>query len=559
MSLEVARQLAENLTIYQSRQDEALRLYRPNPVQESFHRATCTTRLARGGNRSGKSTCAFVEDAHAMTGLPIYGANGKAIPDKYDRNKKLRLWLFGYGEDHIGNVIFDKLFNPGAFWIIDDEVTGKPRVWNPADPRDLERKAHRRAAQPLIPPYLIEQDSWSWRTKRINAFEFVRLKNGNEIYAYTSGGNIPQGVAVDLIHADEDIDQEALVVEWAGRMPDYGGRLIWSAFPHAKNNALITLSNLAKKKAHEPDSHIKEWTMSLTANTYIADEEKQKAKDVWGEFGASVLAARDLGEFPMDDILMYPSFRPEIHGIDPGNGWIPSCKAAQILAERDGNPPENWMLLLAADPGSQKACMLMACMPPPEIGDELIVFDEEFELVSSAETLTERAYPRMAGRVWQTFIADLQAGRQTGMGTRTKVIDHYEKAFEKRNLKSVETEGRFKAGTTDVQSRCALVREGLRVPNPGVAPKILFYLPRLSRVVKEFGMYRRRITNDEYQEMPIAKDNDAMNCLEYIVGSEPSYVAPVRPYSQTALSGLERVRNMFRKDADTKNHVTLGS
>lgn len=559
MSNVVARQLAENIRVFQLRQDEALRLYRPNPKQEDFHRAVCTTRLARGGNRSGKSTCAFAEDAHAMTGNPIYDGNGVMIPDKYDRSKKLKLWLFGFGEDHIGNVIFDKLFNPGAFWIVNDEVTGLPRVWDPTSEMDLKRREHRRPSQPLIPPYMIDQDSWSWRTKRTSSFDFVRLKNGNEIYAFTSGGNIPQGVAVDLIHVDEDIDQEELVEEWVGRLPDYGGRLMWSAFPHAKNNALMTLSNLAKKKSYEPDSHIKEWLMSLTANKYIPEEEKDKAKEVWGEFGAAVLAARDLGEFPMDDILMYPEFRQETHGIDPENGWVPNCKAAQILAARGGQPPEDWMLMLSVDPGSQKACILMACVPPPEIGNELIIFDEQFELGSSAESITEQAVPKLQGRVWQTFIADMQAGRQTGMGTRTKVIDHYEAAFAARNLQCVDSEGKFTAGTTDVQNRCALVREGLRVPYPGAAPRILFYLPRLKRTIKEFGMYRRRISNKEYQEMPIAKDNDAMNCLEYLAGFEPVYVQPVRPYAQTPIASLDRVRSMFRKDPEKKGHMTLGS
>jgi hypothetical protein len=559
MSNEVARQLSENIAVHQMRQDEALRLYRPNPQQEEFHRATCTIRLARGGNRSGKSTCAFAEDAHAMTGNPIYGADGKPLPDKYDRNKKLKLWLFGFGEDHIGNVIYDKLFNPGAFWIIDDEITGKPRVWDPTSPKDLERQDFRRAAQPLIPSYMIDQESWSWRTKRTSSFDYVRLKNGNEIFAFTSGGNIPQGVAVDLIHADEDIDQEELVEEWVGRLPDYGGRLMWSAFPHAKNNALMTLSNLAKKESVNDNPFIVEWLMSLTANRYIPEEEKNKAKEVWGEFGAAVLAARDLGEFPMDDILMYPMYRPETHGIDPFNGHMPNCKAAHILAANNGNPPDDWMLLLSVDPGSQKACILMACMPPPEIGDEIIFFDEEFELGSSAETLTEGAFPRLRGRVWQTFIADMQAGKQTGMGTRTKVINHYEKAFADRNLESVDTGSKFKAGTTDIQNRCSLVREGLRVPRTGEAPKILFYLPRLRRTIKEFGMYRRRISNKEYQELPIAKDNDAMNCMEYIVGSEPVYVKPVRPYAQTPMSSLEAIRKMFNKSGESQKHVTLGS
>ena len=178
---------------------------------------------------------------------------------------------------------------------------------------------------------------------------------------------------------------------------------------------------------------------------------------------------------------------------------------------------------------------------------------------STAESLVKGAYPRLKGFVWQSFIADMQAGKQTGMGTKTKVIDHYEAAFADWNLECVDTGKKFAVGTTDIQNRCALVRKGLQIQKKRTTPKILFYLPRLSRTIKEFSMYRRRISNQEYQELPIAKDNDAMNCLEYIVGSEPVYVVPVRPYAQTPIAGLERIRAIFKKDDAEKKHTTLGS
>lgn len=507
---------------------------------------------------SGKSTCAFIEAAHALTGGDIHAADGSIIPDKYNRQKKLVVWMFGYGEDHIGNVIYDKLFNPGAFWIIDDLVTGKPRIWCPEDPSDAERVEERRPAGPMIPERLIDSDSWSWHEKRKSAFRFVKLKNGNELHAFSSGGNMPQGVAVDLIHVDEDIDNWKIVPEWVARLPDNKGRLIWSAFPHAKNHALLTLSHLAEKLQYDENAHIKEYRLVFSDNPYIESDEKDKAKEVWAEFGEADLAARDEGEFPLDDVLMYPSFKRQIHGIDPSRGWVPKCPAAEIIALNNGEPPEDWMRVLALDPGSQKACALLVAIPPPEIGDEIIVYDEAFETHSSAETLTDILLPKMQGHVFQYFLMDGHAGRQTGMGSGRTVASHYVEAFAKRNLRSVETEGNFRWGTDNVEARCAEVRERLRVRNNTKPPRLLFYLPRLNRTLKEFNSYRRRITNDEYKEIPIAKDNDAMNCMEYIIGGDPQYVRPVRPYSQSGKSRLDQIRERFGVN-QKKDHVSLGA
>lgn len=368
---------------------------------------------------------------------------------------------------------------------------------------------------------------------------------------------MPQGVAVDLIHVDEDIDNWRIVPEWIARLPDNKGRLTWSAFPHAKNHALITLSNLADKRQYDEDAPIREYRLTFSDNPYIETGEKAKAKEVWAEFGESDLAARDEGEFPLDDVLMYPSFKRNLHGIDPARDWIPKCQAAEILALNNGEPPEDWMRLLAIDPGSQKACALLVTLPPPELGDEVIVYDEAFETHSSAESLAEMLLPKMQGHVFQYFMMDGRAGRQTGMGSGRTVASHYVEAFAKRNLESVETRGDFRWGTDNVEARCAEVRDRLRVRNAISPPRLLFYLPRLSRILKEFNSYRRRITNEEYREVPIAKDNDAMNCLEYIIGGNPEYIRPVRPYAQSGKSRLDRIRERFGADKK-KDHVTLG-
>ena len=52
---------------------ESLRLYRPMPHQEEFHKCMASERIVLGGNRGGKSLAVAVEAARAVTGQDPFG------------------------------------------------------------------------------------------------------------------------------------------------------------------------------------------------------------------------------------------------------------------------------------------------------------------------------------------------------------------------------------------------------------------------------------------------------------------------------------------------------
>src|SRR5580700_2647978 len=62
------RQLNDLTAELSRREVEALRLYEPLPWQAKYHECLATEILVVGGNRSGKSLAASVEDARALCG-----------------------------------------------------------------------------------------------------------------------------------------------------------------------------------------------------------------------------------------------------------------------------------------------------------------------------------------------------------------------------------------------------------------------------------------------------------------------------------------------------------
>jgi hypothetical protein len=221
-----------------SRKIEALRLYQPMPHQEEMHACMASERIVLGGNRSGKSLSTFVEDARALTGqdphnkYPTEGGN---------------LVVVGRNWPHIGLVCYPMLFKAGAFKIIKDAETKEWRAFNPVT--DSDRKKEAKPAPPLVPNRLVEDVSWV--LKNAGYCQRVVLSNGWTVHFFSSEGEPPQGFQADLVHLDEDVSNPSWVGEMQARLADRKGRMLWSAMPHSKNDALLGLCERADKEAEE--------------------------------------------------------------------------------------------------------------------------------------------------------------------------------------------------------------------------------------------------------------------------------------------------------------------
>jgi hypothetical protein len=146
---------------YTKRKRDGLLLYRPiNKTIQKFHKSRARIRLVSGGNQSGKTSSALACIVRIWRGMDPY----KKRPDK-----NLRILQCSLDLDHIGQVIWHKIWWPGLFQILPDEETGlwravRPDPENPTeiDPIDLEREDLWMPSPPLLPALR----SRGWRGRR---------------------------------------------------------------------------------------------------------------------------------------------------------------------------------------------------------------------------------------------------------------------------------------------------------------------------------------------------------------------------------------------------------
>lgn len=554
-------EILKSATVQRSRQEDALRLYRPmEGPQLDFHRSRASEIVNQGGNQSGKSTCTAMEVASAATGIPIIGPDGKPLPHKYPTDRPLLIWIIGYNVDHIGSTMHRLLFRAGAFRIIRDQETGLFRAWRPWEADDAARETETRPAPPLIPPRFIDPDSWSWHNKSARIFNSVRLKSrwkefddGTEIHAHASTGHVSQGDPVDLIWIDEDIFNAHYYQEWQARLSIKRGRLLWSAWPHTENDALMRVSDRAKEQVGRKNPDVQVFMHDSTRNRYFPPDEMRKRLEGYTD---EEIRSRIRGEFVTDTILVYPEFNRHLHGV-PRDDSPESID--RIIAEKGGVPAE-WTNYLAIDPGHTRTAVLFAAVAPPEFDNVIVIWDELYLARHSAEQTAVECAGRMHGRFFEAFIMDARAGRQTAMGFGRRVVDAYREAFANHQLKSERTGSNFYPGSDNIPARIQRVHEHL-TPDLGGRVKIRFLLERTSSTQREFNLYRKRIVMDDKKDRPVDRDDHLMNAMEYLIAYNPTYVVPAarRAFEDSPTMRFKAmVDKIFGSERRGTEYVNLG-
>jgi len=513
------RDYLQNAIVEQARRNrQALRMYRPFPQSEEFHRADILERLVRGGNRSSKTTTCAVEFAHAATGIPIFDRHGNQIPDKYDRTRPLELWTVGYDSRHIGMTIYGKLFKPGAFDVIEDEKTGMLRVWRPWDPADMARKDEKQLAPPLIPPEIIDHKGWAWDVKSECIFTTCRLINGNVIRAWSSKGAAAQGQAVDVIWIDEDIDCPHHVQEWRIRLADREGKLFWSAWPHSENDALVDMSQRAEAHADEPDPAIREYRFTFSGNPFISDKAK---RELLAGMSDEERRSRDLGEFRTDSVLVYPTFNIKtLHGVH--SSGCPE-KLRNALTECNYRPPNSWTHYLVLDPGHTQPAVLLGAVPPPEFGHYAVVWDVVYESCVDASQLAKIVKQKVRNVALHEMIWDSHAARMSAMGFGRSFGSIYTDEFRKAGITLKDGSTFFLPGSDNKSSRNMLVREWL-APRQDGTPTLLLVEHTTGPMQDEFRRYRKKIIRNTVVDETTNRDDHLMDCLAYWVSRDPQFV-----------------------------------
>ncbi len=489
-----------------TRQLEPLKLYVPNEYQKPVHECMAQETLVIGGNRSGKSISVMMEVAWAVTGT-------HPIPGKYPKENG-NLAIIGAGWRHIGMTIFPYLFKAGAFKIIKDEKTGAWRAFHPLN--DKDRKAEAKPAPPLIPPRLIKNTSWV--LKSASYIQTCELINGWMLYFFSSEGDPPQGFQLDLCVFDEDISNENWVPEMAARLADRRGRMIWSAMPHSRSDALLGLSDRADKASELGQGHIKKFTFRFLDNPYIDDEEKRLMLERWSALGEDVLRMRAEGEFTFDSLLVYPNFSMGVHGFD----------RKQLPNE---TVPDEWCRFAVVDPGHAVTAVLFAAIPPS--GEFCLLYDELYLRNCNAIVFADRFKEKVQGHKFHAFLIDAHGGRLTDIGSGKSPQDQYTERLAELGVRSAVTGASFIPGCDDVQAGLSSVRTAMHIRSGGTSFLRILRgsLPNMERELKR---YKRKATNVGGQTIVTDQPNNKgdfhlVDCLRYLCAYEPKYHRPTAP------------------------------
>jgi len=511
------------------RRNDALRIYRPRPEQVPFHTSSAVERLVRGGNRSGKTVCAAAEVAAAALGQPLIGPDGKCLPLHYPP-PPLTIWLIGFEQKHVARM-GRKLFAPGLFRCIKHRRTGELRCWRGySEEPDLADKTV--PSPPFIPGRMIvgyrEGYSWkeargvAWEAKAEGVFSSVQLTNGTVLYAFPSSSEATIGDALDLIWIDEDVKDPAIIPELIARLADLRGRFIWSTWPRMKNKALRNMDKAAKEAKRDAAPDPFEINLKFSDNPYIPPDYRQKIIARWKQMGEAVWRARDLGEMTEGRALVFPTFDVDVHTL-PTAGDRKS-PLEDFLAKRDWEVPAEWTWYLGIDPGHTRQAAIPLVIPPPTMfPDCAIVPGEVFLEIADADDMAGVLAQRWSHVRWEAFVMDPRMGFQTAVGTSTKIIAHYEKAFAKHSLKCRSTDSHILFGLDNPTDRNMTIREWL-APQANGFPKLYLIRSETPQLQREFELYRKQVTRDDVKEKIIRENNDCIDALGYIVSYAPVWV-----------------------------------
>ena len=483
---------------------EALRLWVPMPKQEDFHGCMASERLVIGGNRSGKSACTFIEDARAATGQDPHG--------KYPRENG-NLVIIGKNWQHIGMVVYPMLFKAGAFRIIRDEVTGAWRAFSPS--KDAARKSESKPAPPLIPPRMIKDMAWT--QKNAGYLNKAELTNGWTIYCFSSEGEPPQGFQADLVHIDEDINNERWVGEMQARLSDRKGRFVWSAMPWSKNDALLGLCERADKAEEDgvETPIIKKFVLRFLDNDHIDQEEKKKNLERWAALGQDELKMRAEGEFTTGSTLMYPTFNASVHMMNRSD--LP-----------DGQIPPEWTRYVAIDPGHAVMATLFAAVPPDE--KFILFYDELYIRNCNALIWGEQFFSKAQHQYIYAAIMDMHGGALRDLGSGRLPHELYSEELKKRNYRFALTGHQFLPGSDDIPARTAMVRQMMHIRGDGTT-RFRILEGGCPNLVRELKRYRKKTTTVNGQvyvtdEPQTRGEVHACQTAEYLCAYEPRYHKP---------------------------------
>ena len=513
-----------------TRSMEPTNLYEPLPNQLAFHSSQARERLLRGSNRAGKTLAAAMEIAWIISNRHPY----------IDYPKGGKIIAVGRSEEHIGNVMWDKLAKPQYnLRMLRDEVTGEWRAWRPWCEEDRNRKEESVAMPPLIPPRLIA-DEPSWYSKKDQIPRKVRFKTGWELLFFTGGGNPPQGIDIDVAWLDEEIERNDWYTETAARLLDRGGRFFWSATAQAGGDQLWRLHQRAMEEEGNPNASVTEHPILLSDNPYMSEKDKEELAKKYSH-DPDAYRVRILGEYLITSFHIYPTFNITNH----------CCEPFEV--------PRNWCRYMIVDPGTVVAAALFVAVPPDR--SHLYVYDELYLRDCNPQKWADAIKHKTAGQVFQSFIIDDNGSRRTDASSGTTVRQVYADLLKNMRIKSRATGHSFELGQSNVRAGLDQVRKALdpKAKSKDGKPYLQIFLPGCPNLVEEFPRYykKRNKLTGMIAEEPLQKNNHALDCLRYAVMHGCPYVEPKKIKNRS--NGRQRWDEKRKRNKKPPTGILLGA
>lgn len=509
----------DRMAAEQERRDmDPLRVYEPMGDQTAFHLSQATLRIFQKGNRGGGSTSGAIEVARAARGLDPNG--------KYPKGP-LRIWIVVYVENNIGRTIYRMLFEPGLFDIVRDPETNTWRAFEPD--RDRKIRKYKRPAPALIPEDEIKE--WSWKDAKARVFALCRLHNGTEIYAFCSASEPPMGDPIHLAWIDEDLKlKKVWMQELFARTMDLEGCILWTANPKGQNDALQKWVEEAEADKGKKKPAVEVFRLNSMDNKFLPLKSRKLRMSLWLREGEEVARARNTGDFVMDSLLLYPEFSMERHGVP--NVLDPGCMDRGAYDHnidwflRTCEIPKDWTRFLWIDPGIQFSAAEFFAVPPPEVGDFVVAYDEVY-LVGRPLTEMARAVKQKLGAdTLYSMGADDHYSRMRDWTQGKRRSAQMSDVFRELGIRSLITGFGFLKGSDDKHGRESMLHSWLaqRTTPDGklLRPKLCMLRSKNDRtkaacpmLAKQFGLVRKVFQHDEAKDKRIEKDTDTIDCAEY--------------------------------------------
>lgn len=441
----------------------------------------------------------------------------------------------GYDFQHVGQVMFRKLFKPGAYRIIKDKDTGE---WRPYEPDGADKGVYRsetKPAPPLIPKRMIAPGGIAWYRKKEGIPKSVKLVNGWQINFYSSESDPPQGHSANLAWVDEEMDKESWYEEIARAMTDETGYFIWSATPHVGGEALIDIHNRAERDRLKPNAMTREFFLLIHDNQHISNADKQDLIEKYKD-NPEAYRTRILGQFAAKAFKVYSEFHIDRHGFDLDK--LPN-----------GQIPADWCRYAFIDPGTQVCAAGFAAIPPPGSPWQrrIYVYRELYVTNATPSSFAREFEIATRGEHFHCWLFDMRMGRVSTVGTEESVEMIYRKALAKVATGSMltlpdgghqaevvscwdrVTEKMFIPGVDNPRAGIQAVKEALSVNSVTGVSYICFARGRLPNMEMEFAKYHNRRVKGVVIDEPIKKNDHLMDGLRYLVCYRPEYHKPPQP------------------------------